>query len=77
MLLTADKPPQKTTLNISQLDSLYKFLSEFKTLKENYHCTTVKYYTVVHENKVIKKYDGGCSWFGYDRLQTAIFGPTE
>ena len=68
------KTNQKVRLDRSQLDSLEGFIQELKALKAESGCTTVERYDVITSNGRISKIDGGCSWYGFDRLLDALVG---
>jgi hypothetical protein len=72
-LNTIGQQSKRAKLNKSQVDFLNSFIWELRNLKEKSGCTTVETYTLIAQDTMISKEDGGCDWKGFDRLVNSLF----
>ena len=72
ILSTENRTIREVPLTYIQLDSLHRFITQLKDLKEETGCTTTEYYEVYTNKEKIYKTDGGCHWRGFEKLKLSL-----
>lgn len=68
---------RETILTAKQLGDFLRFENELLQVTV-IGCTTVDHYTITSASGIdIDRWDGSCSWYGYDFLEASFFGKEE
>jgi hypothetical protein len=51
-----------------QIEACKKFIKKLRGLKQDSGCTTYYFYTLLQDGKTLERFDGGCKWYGIERL---------
>ena len=52
----------------SQIEAFQKFTKTLKKIRQKSGCTSHYFYTLLQDGKKFEKFDGGCEWYGIERL---------
>jgi hypothetical protein len=55
-------------MNKDQIETCNKFFKDLKRFKQQDGCTTSYLYTLFQDDKKIVRFDGGCEWYGIEKL---------